>query len=361
MAPVLRRRLLVLGALVAIDAGLLLAGGGGDDVDAATADPGGPRVRVGLVFDVGGRGDRSFNDAAHEGLQRARRELGADAEMIEPGEGADRESAIRIFAARGFDLVIGVGFIFSHDLTALAREYPDVRFACIDYAPPTADDGTPLPIPPNLVGLKFREEEGSFLVGAAAGLVTRSKVVGFVGGMDVPLIHKFEAGYRHGVAATCPSCRVLVQYAGSTPSAFADPARGAAIATSQVGQGADVLYHASGSTGLGVIRIARERGVHAIGVDADQWSDGVDPAAPDRSAVLTSMVKRVDVAVFETVRSVKDGSLEGGLRVFGLAEDGVDWVHDGPHAAGLAPEVVAEVEALRRRVVAGEIRVPGGS
>jgi basic membrane protein A len=360
MAPVLRRRLLVLGALVAVDAGLLLASPR-DEAGAPAIEPEGGRVRVGLVFDVGGRGDRSFNDAAHEGLERARRELGADVEMIEPGEGADRESAIRIFAARGFDLVIGVGFIFSNDLTALAREYPDVRFACIDYAAPTADDGAPLPIPANLVGLKFREEEGSFLVGAAAGLESRSKVVGFVGGMDVPLIHKFEAGYRHGVAATCPACRVLVQYAGSTPAAFADPARGAAIATSQVAQGADVLYHASGSTGLGVIRIARERGVHAIGVDADQWADGADPASPDRSAVLTSMVKRVDVAVFETVRAVQTGAFEGGLRVFGLAEHGVDWVHEGPHAAGLAPSTIEAVEALRRQVVSGAIRVPGGS
>lgn len=352
--------MIVLGALVALDAALLLVGGS-DETGAGAAETTGRRVRVGLVFDVGGRGDRSFNDAAFEGMERARRELGADVEMIEPGEGADRESAIRIFAARGFDLVVGVGFIFSQDLTDLAREYPAVRFACIDYAPPFAADGTALPIPANLVGLKFREEEGSFLVGAAAGLHSRSKVVGFVGGMDVPLIHKFEAGYRHGVAQTCPTCRVVVQYAGSTPVAFADPARGAAIATSQVSQGADVLYHASGSTGLGVIRIARERGIHAIGVDADQWGDGVDPARPGTSVVLTSMVKRVDVAVFETVRSTRDGAFQGGLRVFGLAEQGVDWVHDGPHAVGLDPAIVTQVEALRGQVVSGAIRVPGGS
>lgn len=352
-------RLLVLGVLIALDVALLLPGGG-DATPAAVADPSRPRTRVGLVFDVGGRGDRSFNDAAYEGLIRARRELGADVEMMEPGEGADRESAIRIFAARGFDLVIGVGFIFSHDLTALAREYPAVQFACIDYSPPFAADGTPLPIPENLVGLKFREEEGSFLVGAAAGLESRSKVVGFVGGMDVPLIHKFEAGYEQGVHATCPSCRVVVQYAGSTPVAFADPARGAAIATSQVGQGADVLYHASGSTGLGVIRIARERGVKAIGVDADQWGDGVDPANPERSAVITSMIKRVDVAVFEVVKATGEGKFEGGVRVFGLAEDGVDWVHEGPHAAGIAAATRERVEELRKQVVDGSIRVKDG-
>ncbi len=354
---VLRGRLLVLGVLIAADLALLVPGGRGEDAGAATADPSRKRVRVGLVFDVGGRGDRSFNDAAFEGLERARRELGTETEMIEPGEGADRESAIRIFAARGFDLVIGVGFIFSQDLTDLAREYPAVRFACIDYSPPFAADGSPLPIPTNLVGLKFREEEGSFLVGAAAGLETKTRVVGFVGGMDVPLIHKFQAGYQQGVRATCPSCRVVVQYAGSTPVAFKDPARGAAIATSQVSQGADVLYHASGSTGLGVIRIARERGVSAIGVDADQFGDGADPANPERSAVITSMIKRVDVAVFEAVKSTGEGRFEGGVRVFGLAEQGVDWIHEGPHAARIAPETREQVEALRRSVVAGEIKV----
>ncbi len=354
----IRGKVAVLLGLVAADVALLFVGG--DEPSSPRVQPEGPRTRVGLVFDVGGRGDKSFNDAAYAGLLRARDELGADTEVIEPGEGADRESAIRIFAARGFDLVIGVGFIFSQDLTDLAREYPKTRFACIDYSPPFSAEGAPLPIPENLVGLKFREEEGSFLVGAAAGLETKTQVVGFVGGMDVPLIHKFEAGYREGVLATCPACRVVVQYAGSTPVAFKDPARGAAIATSQVGQGADVLYHASGSTGLGVIRIARERDVRAIGVDSDQWDDGVDPSAPGKSAVLTSMIKRVDVAVFEAVRSVGEGSFAGGLRVFGLAEDGVDWVHDGPHAAGLATSTKEKVKELRERVVRGEIDVKEG-
>jgi len=361
MQPVLRGRLIVLGVLVALDLGFLFVGARDGEAEAIIEPPAGmSRVRIGLVFDVGGRGDRSFNDAAYLGLLRAKQELGADVEVIEPSEGADRESAIRIFAARGFDLVIGVGFIFSQDLTDLAREYPSVHFACIDYSPPFDGAGKPLPIPTNLVGLKFREEEGSFLVGAVAALESRSKVVGFVGGMDVPLIHKFEAGYREGVRATCPSCRVVVQYAGSTPVAFKDPARGAAIAQSQLGQGADVLYHASGSTGLGVIRVARENGVWAIGVDSDQYDDGVDPEAPGKSAVLTSMVKRVDVAVLEAIRSVALRKFEPGVRVFGLRESGVDYVRDGEHGAAIRPETKARIEELRDRIVRGEISVSEG-
>lgn len=356
-----RRPAIVLAFVVALDVALLFAGGGRPagrvGSGAGGAGRSGRQVRVGLVFDVGGRGDRSFNDLAYAGLERARDELGVEVEYIEPGEGADRESAIRIFAARGFDLVVGVGFIFSQDLTALAREYPRVKFACIDYAPPMKD-GQPLPIPQNLVGLKFREEEGSFLVGAVAGLVTRSRVVGFVGGMDMPLIHKFEAGYRAGVTEVCSDCRVLAQYAGSTPVAFKDPVKGAAIARSQLGQRADVLFHASGSTGLGVIRLARERGVWAIGVDADQFEDGLQAGSSTRSAILTSMVKRVDVVVVETIRAVLSGSFQGGIRVFGLADDGVDYVHEGPHGRAIPRPVVARVEALRARVVAGEIHVP---
>ena len=360
------RSVLLLVAVVVLDVVLLFPGGAervGRGAAPVSGDrraapvSGDRRARVGLVFDVGGRGDRSFNDLAYEGLMRARDELGVDVEYIEPGDGSDRESAIRIFAARGFDLVVGVGFIFSQDLTALAREYPRVKFACIDYAPPM-QDGRPLPIPRNLVGLKFREEEGSFLVGAVAGLVSRSHVVGFVGGMDIPLIHKFEAGYGAGVREVCGACRVIAQYAGSTPVAFKDPVKGAALAKSQIGQGADVLFHASGSTGLGVIRIARERGAWAIGVDADQYEDGLRAGSRARSSVLTSMIKRVDVVVVETIRAVLEHRFRGGVRVFGLADDGVDYVHVGPHGRAIPAAVVQRVEALRARIVAGQIEVP---
>src|SRR3712207_8996456 len=170
------------------------------------------------------------------------------------------------------DLVVGVGFIFTDDLTLLAREYPNVKFAGVDLAVAFQSGGKPIPPPPNLAALKFREEEGSFLVGSLAALVGKSKRVGFVGGMDVPLIHKFEAGYRAGVEHVCPDCTVIVQYAGVTPEAFRNPGRGKELALSQEQQGGNVIFHASGSTGLGVLEAARAMGPghYGIGVDADQ-------------------------------------------------------------------------------------------
>ena len=306
--------------------------------------------RVGLVFDVGGRGDKSFNDAAYIGLLRAERELGVATELVEPGGPEDREAALRLFAARRFDLVIGVGFIFSRDIDRVAKDYPAVRFACVDYAPAFGPDG-PLPMPPNVTALAFRENEGAFLVGAAAGLLTHSKHVGFVGGMDIPLIHKFDAGYRAGVAAVCPECEVHGAYAGSTPDAFRDPAKGKSIALAQIGLGADVLFHAAGSTGHGMFEAAKDASVLAIGVDADQADE-----AP--GTVVTSMIKRGDVAVFDAIKAAKEGRLEGGMLAVGLAEGGVDWVHDGPHASGISAEIRGRVELLRAKVVAGEIVVP---
>ncbi len=302
-------------------------------------------VRVGLVFDVGGRGDKSFNDSAWEGLERARHELGVRTEVIEPSGAEDRESALRLFGASGFDLVIGVGFIFSADVHAVAPAFPRTRYACIDYAPQGA------PLPTNAAGLGFREEEGSFLVGAAAALLSKTGHVSFVGGMDVPLIHKFEAGFRAGALHVRPSTIVHAAYAGSTPEAFRDPARGKAIAASHIAQGADVLYHASGTTGHGVFEAARERGALAIGVDADQHDE-----AP--GTVVTSMRKRSDAAVVEAIRAACEGRFATGQRSLGLAEGGVDWVHEGPHASLLPAEVVARVEALRAELERGAIAVP---
>jgi len=304
-----------------------------------------PKARVGLVFDVGGRGDKSFNDAAYDGLMRAERELDVEVRYLEPASTEDREAALRLFASQKMDLVIGVGFIFSSDVDAVARSYPSVDFACVDYAP-----STPHP-PPNVLGLAFREEEGSFLVGAAAGLLTKTRNVGFVGGMTIPLIRKFEAGYTAGVHATCPACVVQATYAGATPDAFKDPAKGKLLAIGEASAGADVIFHASGSTGHGVFEGAKEMHVLAIGVDADQHDEmpGV---------VVTSMTKRVDVAVFDAIEDVLAHRFHGGMRALGLADHGVDWVHEGPHAAGLPPAVVARVEELRARVARGDVAVP---
>jgi len=199
--------------------------------------------------------------------------------------------------------------------------------------------------------LKFREEQGSFLVGALAALVGGSKKLGFVGGMDSPLIHKFEAGYRAGVAHVCPDCEIIAQYAGVTPEAFRNPGRGKELALSQYQQGVNVIYHASGSTGLGVFEAARTMDKLAIGVDADQWGE-----APGH--ILTSMVKRVDNAVFDTIESVKKKHFRGGIRQFGLAEDGVGWVYD-EHNKMLVPDAVrARLEALKTDIIAGRIVVP---
>lgn len=304
-------------------------------------------VRIGLVFDVGGRGDKSFNDAAYEGLSRAARELGVTTEIVEPTGAEDREAAMRLFAARGFDLVIGVGFIFSTDVNVVARAFPKTGFACIDYSPPF--DGSA--IPDNVAGLTFREEEGSFLVGAVAGLVSQKKNVGFVGGMDIPLIHKFEAGYRAGVLEVCPACTVHAAYAGTTPEAFRDPAKGKALAISQISAGADVIYHASGTTGHGVFEAARDMGVHAIGVDSDQYDE-----MP--GTVLTSMIKRGDVAVFEAIKAIAEKRFQGGISVFGLAEEGVGYVSEGEHAKGFGDEIKRRVAELKELVKQGKIRVP---
>jgi len=303
-------------------------------------------LKVGLVFDVGGRGDKSFNDAAYAGLDSAKQSLGIEFQTLETGEGADREAAMRQLAANGSQLVFGVGFLFSGDIKTLAQEFPNVKFACVDY---TVKAGETLP--PNLLALKFKEEEGSYLVGALAALLSRTGTVGFVGGMEIPLIKKFEAGYRAGVAAVKPNARVIVKYAGSTGSAFKDPTKGKELGLSEYHQGADIIFHASGSTGLGVFEAARELKKLAIGVDSDQYDE-----AP--GVVLTSMVKHVEVAVFNTIRDAQAGSFTGGIKVFGLAEDGVGWVYDDRNRALIPDAVKARVDSLRDEIVAGRITAP---
>ena len=309
--------------------------------------PPGPnaRVRVGLVFDVGGRGDKSFNDAAYAGLLRAQRELGVSTEFLEPASSEDREAAMRLFAARGLDLVIGVGFIFSSDVDRVARDFPRVHFACIDYAPP------PGGAPPNVAGLVFHEEEGSYLVGGVAALMSKTKHVGFVGGMQTPLIRKFEAGYEAGVHAVCPDCVMHSGYTGTTPDAFKDPAQGKALAIAEIEAGADVLYHAAGATGHGVFEAAHDAGRLAIGVDSDQHDE-----MPD--TVVTSMVKRADVTVFDTIRGIVEGHFEGGMHVFGVKDGAIDYMHEGPHATLLPRDVIARVELLRADIASGRVVVP---
>jgi len=349
-----RKLTAVISGLLALHLALLFVPARGAESHGATrcvAREAGCAASVGVVLDVGGRGDRSFNDGADAGARRAARTLGVDVQLVEPGESSDREAGLRLLAAQGKSLVIGVGFIFSDDLIQLAREYPQVRFAGVDFSTPRDSAGQAVPLPPNLAGLRFREEQGAFLVGALAALAGGSRILGFVGGMDIPLIHRFEAGYRAGVRSVCAECRVIAQYAGVTPEAFRDPGKGKELALSQYASGANVVFHASGSTGLGVFEAARQAGKLAIGVDADQWD-----AAPGH--VLTSMVKGVAPAVYDQIARVATGTFHGGIFEYGLAEGGVGYVYDTHNRPFIPDSVRARVEKLARDIIAGRIVVP---
>jgi len=342
----MRKLIILVAVLVAVHVAFLFV-----RPSRAALPPSKDAVNVGIVLDVGGLGDKSFNDGAYRGATRAEKELGARIRLIEPGEGTDREAGLRLLAAEHMDLVVGVGFIFTDDITQLAKEYPNVNFAGVDYSLSTDKDGNPILPPPNVAALKFKEEEGSFLVGALAALVGGSKKVGFVGGMDVPLIQKFEAGYKACVKYVCGDCTVVVQYAGVTPEAFRNPGKGKELALNQFQQGVNVIYHASGSTGLGVFEAARQTGKYAIGVDADQYSE-----APVR--ILTSMVKGIDVAVFDMIARVKNHTFKGGIYTFGLAQNGVGYVYDEHNRALIPDSVRARVERIKADIVAGRIPVP---
>ncbi len=298
--------------------------------------------RVGLVFDVGGKGDRSFNDSAWEGVQRAAREFPIKVSDFEPGQDADREVGLRKLASRGYDMVIGVGFLFTESIRSVATDFPDVKFVLVDGVIVDQD---------NVASLVFREHEGSFLVGAIAAMQSESGKLGFVGGMDVSLIHKFQAGFEAGARHVRPDVDVLVGYAGVRPEAFADPVRGKEIALSQFDRGADIVFHAAGVTGLGVIEAARERDRLAIGVDSNQ-----NHVAPGH--VLTSMIKRVDNAIHAEIAAGVTGTFQGGLVEFGLAEEGVGYSVDEHNRALLDEATVRRAEALRDSIIAGAIEVP---
>jgi basic membrane protein A and related proteins len=302
--------------------------------------------RAGIVFDVGGIDDKSFNEAAFRGLNRAKDELAIEVQYYQPSQPADRKTGLRQLASKEFDVIVGVGFIFSDEIVAMAKDFPNIKFACVDMV-----DKPDAEIPPNVVGLKFKEEQGAFLAGALAASISKSKKVGFIGGMNVPLIHKFEAGYTAGAKHVAPDTEVVVNYAGETPKAFEDPETGKNRAVEQYKSGVDIIFHASGKTGLGVFQAAKEMNKLAIGVDSDQWHE-----APN--FVLTSMVKGVDVAVFDVIKSVKDGTFTSGKKVFGLAEKGVGIVYDENNKSLIPDDVRAKVAALEQDIIGGKIQVP---
>lgn len=309
-------------------------------------EPDNSKLKVGLVFDVGGKGDKSFNDAAYKGLERAKKELGIDFEVIDPGDGSDRESALRRLSSRNdIGLIFGVGFIFTDDITQIASEFTDKKFACIDY---TITPGKE--IPPNLLALEFKEEEGSFLVGAIAGLLTKTNKVGFLGGMESALIKKFESGYTQGVKYVNPECKILAAYVSVTGDGFKNAPKAKEISLTQYSNGADIIYHASGLSGVGLFEAAKELNKLAIGVDLDQYSE-----APGQ--VLTSMTKQVDEVIFQAVKDYKENKFTGGTKILGLKEKGVDYVYNNKNKNLITEDFRKKVEIIREKIINGEIKV----
>ena len=343
--------------------GLALAaaacGGGSDDGgDTGTGGGGGnaEAKKVGVVYDIGGRGDKSFNDSAYAGLQAAEKEQGdkIEAKDVEPNpDGSNRKELLDGLADEGYGLIFGIGFLFSEDIAKSAAESPDTRFAVIDgFADACTKPDS------NLLCIGFQEEQGSFLVGAAAALKTKSNTVGFVGGQEGDLIKKFQAGYEAGVKYIADrdgkKIKVLVDYAGNTPEAFRNPAKGKELALKQIGQGADVIYHASGGTGAGVIATAADKKIYAIGVDSDQ-SLTASPA--EQKWILTSMLKRVDNAVQQTIKSYVDGTAKGGIQTFGLKEGGIDYAQN-QYNKELLGDIPTTLDELKQKIIDGEIKVP---
>lgn len=313
-----------------------------------------PILMVALVFDIGGRGDGGFNDSAYSGLEKAVAVLGVKAVYIEHKRNLDLDHALNEVAASDAGMIIGVGFGFSEKLNKLAVRYPDKKFVCVDYDVQYDDKGQIVSLPANLTGLTFKEEEGSYLVGAIAALITKTGKIGFIGGMDSPIIRKFQTGYLAGAKAVRPGIQVFSKYAGITGQAYNDPQKGYQIATRMYKEGADIIYHAAGATGAGLFRAAKKMNRLAIGVDTDQSAQ-----APGR--VLTSMMKNIDVAVFESVQSCVQGNFSGGLKTFGLKEHGVGFVYNDQNKKLIPKDVYNQVLTLRDKIIAGELMVPAAS
>jgi basic membrane protein A len=317
-----------------------------DKVDAAEN-----KLRVGIVFDIGGKDDKSFNAAAWEGVKRAAADYPENIHLrdVEPGDPSSIEPSMLVLAERGYDLIIGIGFAQAPIMKNVARDYPNVKFAIIDGVIDM----------PNVASLLFREHEGSFLVGMIAGSMSKTNKVGFVGGMDIPLIHRFETGYTEGARYANPKIEVYKNYVGVTDGAWNNPGKGKELAKAQIERGADIVFQAAGNSGLGVFDAAEEASAdggqpgstkYAIGVDSNQnW---VKPGF-----ILTSMVKRVDVAVYDTVKDLVEGRFNGGIHLFGLDNDGVGYALDQYNEKTIPPAVLEAVERAKQDIIAGRIKV----
>jgi basic membrane protein A len=293
-----------------------------------------------VIFDMGGKFDKSFNEAAYNGAERFKQESGIDYLEFEVTNEAQRDQALRRMAGRGADVVVAVGFSFATPLEEIAKEFPDTEFVIIDGVVEE----------PNVQSVVFKEHEGSFLVGMAAAMASQTGKVGFVGGMDIPLIRNFAHGYQQGVKHVDPDAEVLVNMTGTTPAAWNDPAKGAELAQSQFDRGADVVYAAAGGTGLGVLQAAADTGKLSIGVDSNQ--NYLHPGS-----VLTSMLKRVDVAVYKAFKDAMEGDLAPGAQNLGLAEDGVGYALDEHNRDLITAEMEAALEEAKQKIISGELEV----
>lgn len=293
------------------------------------------KMVIGMITDTGGLGDQSFNDLAWAGLEKAEKDFKIERKVLESASADDYQPNLTSFAEEKTSLTIGVGFLFNEAMAAAADKFPDQKFAIIDSVVEKA----------NVASITFAENEGSFLVGVIAGKATKTNKVGFIGGMEFPLIKKFEFGFRAGVKSVNPTAVVLVNYADS----FTDAAKGKEIAISQNNQGADVIFHAAGGVGVGLIQAAEELGFQAIGVDQDQ-----SHLAPKN--VLVSMVKKVDVAVYEVAKTVNDGTFKGGIANFNIANEGVGY---SDKAGNLTPELKDLADKYSKAIGEGKFTVPG--
>jgi basic membrane protein A len=339
-------------------------------------EPMGPAYKIGIVFDIAGRGDQSFNDSAYHGLVLLAKEFNGyikdDPDNVDFGKkiemkyltpkpgGQDREILLRSMAEDGYDLVIGIGFMFTDSLGRVAADFPDVHFGLVDGFIPDLNEGS------NVTCLTFQEQEGSFLVGAIAGLLNDGGKVGFIGGMDIPLIHKFQGGYIAGAMYVNEDLRkpgmILGQYIGKEATAFNDPKTAESIAVNFYKQGATIIYHAAGGSGDGLFKAAKDQNKWALGVDSDQGLIYASKESPEAKAIakhiLSSMLKRVDNAVFLTGKELIDnGSVKGGYHAFGLADNGVGYAYNEYNKDKIDP-IKDELDAIRQDIIDGKITVP---
>ncbi len=293
-----------------------------------------------IVFDIGGKFDKSFNESMYNGSEKFKAETGIAYGEFEIANEAQREQAIRNFADQGYSPIIAAGFAQAAAVEKVAKEYPELKFAIVDMVVDL----------PNVQSIVFKEHEGSYIVGVLAGMASKSGKVGFVGGMDIPLIRKFACGYAQGVKAAKADATIFQNMTGDTGAAWNDPVKGGEITKGQMAQGADVIYAAAGATGLGVLQAAADGGALSIGVDANQ--NYLHPGK-----VLTSMLKRVDVAVYNVMKSGKDGTFKPGIQALGLAEDGVGYAMDDNNKPLVTAEMQAAAETAKADIIAGTIKV----